>query len=51
MKAFWSGIAVGAGLGILFAPGSGKDMRKKFLQEINTMLTHYPTGGTSERDD
>ena len=49
MKAFWSGIAVGAGLGVLFAPKPGRDSRKKVLQAINTMLNQHPTRGRSER--
>ena len=49
MKAFWSGIAVGAGLGVLFAPKPGRDSREKVLQAINTMLNQHPTRGRSER--
>jgi DNA uptake protein ComE-like DNA-binding protein len=48
MKAFWNGIAVGAGLGVLFAPGRGRDTRKKLLQAIETTLNHHPTRGESE---
>jgi DNA uptake protein ComE-like DNA-binding protein len=48
MKAFWSGIAVGAGLGVLFAPKPGRDSRKKVLQAINTMLNQHPTRDKSE---
>jgi hypothetical protein len=49
MKAFWSGIAVGAGLGVLFAPKPGRDSREKVLQAINMMLNQHPTRGRSER--
>ena len=49
MKAFWHGIALGAGLGILLAPGRGRDTRKKFLQVIKTTLHQNPTQGESQR--
>jgi hypothetical protein len=49
MKAFWNGIALGAGLGILLAPGRGRDTRKKFLQVIKTTLHQNPTQGKSQR--
>ena len=49
MEAFWNGIALGAGLGILLAPGRGRDTRKKLLQVIKTTLNQNPTAGESQR--
>jgi gas vesicle protein len=37
MKSFLSGLGVGVGLGVLFAPGRGEDMRRDLGERLNSI--------------
>jgi gas vesicle protein len=49
MAGFLTGALVGGVLGLLFAPGSGAELREKFKQEVERLASEIRQASTERR--